>query len=139
VLPETFYDAQLITGVVRVVQSGKEATVYCCRAHPSTGAEYLAPAEARPLFPRVVRNIETCLACGVVHGDLSPFNILYWQRAIRIIDFPQAVDPYRNRSAFSLLARDVENICHYFESYGLRADAPRLAQQLWSRTMQGEL
>src|SRR4051812_3607186 len=52
----------------------------------------LEPDEAHPLFARLLHNIEGMLACRRVHGDLSPFNILYWEGQLTIIDFPQAVD-----------------------------------------------
>jgi RIO kinase 1 len=51
-----FYDQDLITDVLHVVRSGKEATVYCCQAHPSTGAEYLAAKVYRPRMFRNLRN-----------------------------------------------------------------------------------
>ena len=41
VLPESFYEDWLITEVLHVVKSGKEATVYCCRAHPHTGEKLI--------------------------------------------------------------------------------------------------
>lgn len=256
-LPQEFYEAHLITGIDHVVKSGKEATVYCCRAHPATGAEFLAakvyrprqlrsfqndaiyqqgrlvqaiddpdgpnpnglkmgagrwnkrlqravknktrrgrevqfaswvcqefqtfrrlaaagadvprpldwsgstilmeyvgddrapapqligvtlsPGEVRPLFERILRNVEIALACDRVHGDLSPFNVLYWNGGVKIIDFPQSVDIYSNSSAFALLERDVENICDYFADYGIRADPSRLARQFWRRALHAEL
>src|SRR5207245_350234 len=54
-LPQEFYEARLITGIDHVVKSGKEATVYCCRAHPATGAEFLA---AKVYRPRQVRSFQ---------------------------------------------------------------------------------
>src|SRR5437016_11044772 len=51
-----FYDQHLITDVLHEVHSGKEATVYCCAAHPSTGVEYLAAKIYRPRMFRSLRN-----------------------------------------------------------------------------------
>ncbi len=51
-----FYEDELITDVLRAVKSGKEATVYCCVAHPSTGAEYLAAKVYRPRMFRSLKN-----------------------------------------------------------------------------------
>jgi RIO kinase 1 len=51
-----FYEEDLITDVLHVVNSGKEATVYCCTAHPSTGAEYLAVKVYRPRMFRSLKN-----------------------------------------------------------------------------------
>ena len=52
----------------------------------------LRPPQARPLFERLLWNIELWLTCERIHGDLSPFNILYWEGRLTVIDFPQAVD-----------------------------------------------
>jgi RIO kinase 1 len=99
----------------------------------------LEPDEAHPLFARVMRNIELMLACRRVHGDLSPFNILYWEGRVTLIDFPQAVDATRNPHTYELLQRDIANVCRYFARYGVRADAARLAGGLWSRFILDEL
>ncbi len=237
-----FYDQQLITDVLHEAHGGKEATVFCCAAHPSTGMEYLAakiyrprmfrslrndaiyrfsrvqrdeegqaehgnkrrgsaatrktergraaqvaswieyeyltqrmlyehdadvpqtfayignavlmeyiggfeePAprlsdvelaedEAQPLFDCIMHNIEQALSLGRIHGDLSAYNILYWQGEVRLIDFAQAVDPYHNSDVYSLLQRDIERTCHYFACYDLRADARALAHAMWVRHM----
>jgi RIO kinase 1 len=239
-----FYEEDLISDVLHVVKSGKEATVYCCRAHPATGAEYLAAKvyrprmfrslrndavyrqsraqrdergrevrgrrrlpdpksargrasqisawigyeyetqrrlydagadvprpisqtgnavlmeyigdedgtaapllreveltreEAAPLFERILRNIELWLACDRIHGDLSAYNVLYWQGAVTIIDFAQAVDPRYSADVYPLLARDVARICAYFARYGVAADPSDLASDLWQRYLRGEL
>jgi RIO kinase 1 len=243
---ETFYEDDLITDVLAMVKSGKEATVYCCAAHPSTGLEYVAakvyrprmfrslrndavyrasrpqvdakgregrgakrwnvtaketergraakinawicyeyetqrllydagadaprplaqsgnavlmeyiggepgtPApllrevtlgreEAAPLFERVMRNIELWLMCDRVHGDLSAYNMLYWDGAITIIDFAQAVDPRYNPAVGDLLARDIARVCQYFARFGVEANASALASDLWLRYLRAEL
>lgn len=99
----------------------------------------LAPDEARELFYALMRNIELWLSHNYVHGDLSAFNVLYWQGAVTVIDFPQAIDPRMNRNAFDLLLRDIGNVCDYFEQYGVAQDAFGLARRLWSRFVRGEL
>ena len=242
----TFYEEDLITDVLSVVKSGKEATVYCCAAHPSTGLEYVAAkvyrprmfrslrndavyrasrpqvdaqgregrgarrwnataketergraamvsawiryeyetqrllydagadtprplaqsgnavlmeyigggpgepapllrevtlerAKAIPLFERVLRNIELWLACDRIHGDLSSYNMLYWDGAITIIDFAQAVDPRYNLAVGELLARDIARVCQYFTRCGVAADAASLASDLWQRYLRAEV
>ncbi len=236
------YTQRLITDVLCEAHSGKEATVYCCIAHPSTGADYLAakiyrprmfrslrndaiyrfsrvqrdeqgqaehgnsrrgsaatrksekgraaqvaswieyeyqtqrllhshgadvprplaqvgnavlmeyigesehPAdrlsdvllttdEAPALFERILFNIELTLEHGRIHGDLSAYNILYWQGKITLIDFAQAVDPYHNSDVFSLFARDIERVCQYFADYGVQASPRSLARSIWTRHM----
>ena len=91
----------------------------------------LNPQEAKCLFDDLIRDIELALACQRIHADLSPFNILYWHGTTVIIDFPQAMDPYKNHKAFSMFARDIENVCTHFNRYGIDADAIQLARRLW--------
>lgn len=235
-----FYEDNVITDVLRVVKGGKEATVYCCRANPTLGVEFiaakvyrprmfrqlrndavyrqgravideegkavlrgrreklamlkktdfgqvlrhttwlsnefqtlkqlhaagadvpqpfassdnailmeyvgdgnfpapalsqvrLAPHAARSFFERLIHNIELMLAHDRVHGDLSAYNVLFWDDAIKIIDLPQAVNPYLNADAFTLLARDVERVCAYFARYGLHSNSTQIARDFWER------
>ena len=95
--------------------------------------------EARALFRRVYGNIELLLRENVIHGDLSAYNILYWQGSVTIIDFPQAVDPRSNQNALALLSRDIENVCEYFARYGVRTDPARMTHHLWGRFVRSEL
>ncbi|MDP9236320.1 MAG: hypothetical protein M3P30_02795 [Chloroflexota bacterium] len=100
----------------------------------------LDPDEAQPLFDRLMGNVEIALSCNRVHGDLSAFNVLYRpEGAPCVIDFPQAVDPRFNFNALTLLERDIDNLCHYFERSGVRANANRIAHDLWSRFLRSEL
>lgn len=71
-----------------------------------------------------------------IHGDLSAYNILYWDGEITLIDFPQVVqpgagEPGQNRSAFSIFERDVVRVCEYFSRQGVRADGKQLAAEMW--------
>jgi len=240
-----FYDRDLIADVLYVAKSGKEASVYCCTADPSTGLEYLAakvyrprmfrslsndaiyrhgreqrdkdgrvlrdkkrqrgnlkqtergraaqvsswiayefetqrllyeagadvpkplaqignavlmdyvgdgeqpaprlseidldPEQAQPLFDGLMRNVELALACDRIHGDLSAFNVLYWQGAATIIDFAQAVDPRHSDELYTLLERDIDRLYRYFARYGAVADPGALAADLWTRYLCGEL
>jgi RIO kinase 1 len=93
----------------------------------------LADREARALFDRLLHNIDLMLAHHRVHGDLSAYNVLYWQGDIRIIDFPQAVDPWQNPDAFTIFERDVRRLCQYFEPYGIDVDSGALARDLWRK------
>src|SRR5438874_7685890 len=67
--------------------------------------------EARDLFERIIHNVALLLENDLVHGDLSAYNVLYSDGRIVLIDFPQAVDARFNRDAFTLLTRDVANLC----------------------------
>jgi RIO kinase 1 len=239
-----FYQDHIITDVLRVVKGGKEATVYACEAHPSTGFDLLAAKVYRPkqfrtfkndadykfgrpmlngegqavrdkrlmkavaqgsrtgeaashaswlahefttmrllhehgaavpkpivqdenamlmeyfgdeyapaptlietqlpredalhIFDGLMRNVELMLTHDRIHGDLSAYNVLYWDGKATIIDFPQVIDAYGNPNAFRFLLRDVERLCQYFARYGVRSDAHRIASGMWARAMPDE-
>ena len=86
----------------------------------------LRKKEARPMFDRLLHNVDLMLAHNRIHGDLSAHNILYWEGEVKIIDFPQAVNPDVNPYAYEILLRDVTRVCQYFEKYGI-AGGPREA------------
>lgn len=236
---ETFYDQQLITDVLSLVRGGKEASVYCCEAHPTTGVDLIAakvyrprmfrqlrndkmyregreiltgegraikksdhrimravgkktafgaqvshtswlmheyntlenlyelgaavpkpighsenailmgycgdadmpasplseiqlePDEAEPLFAEVMRNIELMLKHQMIHGDLSAYNILYWNGQINLIDFPQVTNSRTNTNAYSILLRDITRVCEYFGRHGVHRNSADLTRDLW--------
>jgi RIO kinase 1 len=88
--------------------------------------------QAADLFEQTLDAVKLMLFHNVVHGDLSAYNILVWQGLITVIDFPQAVDPRKNRHAAAFLERDVARVCEYFAKFGVTADAKRLAEDLWT-------
>jgi RIO kinase 1 len=99
----------------------------------------LEPAEARAVYDRILWNVELLLRNNLVHADLSPFNILYWNGRATIIDFPQAVDARTNRNSYELLRRDLQNVTQYFSRFGVRADAERMTSDLWNRYLFAQL
>ncbi len=100
-------------------------------AAPTLSSVRLEPEEANRLFDRVVTNIRLMLAANRIHGDLSAYNILYWEGEITLIDFPQAIEPEANRSAYPIFERDVTRVCEYFQRQGVSSDPRRLAASLW--------
>ncbi|MEM9952616.1 MAG: RIO1 family regulatory kinase/ATPase [Chloroflexota bacterium] len=98
---------------------------------PTLSEVSIAPEEVEPLFREVMRNIDIMLQHGIIHGDLSAYNILYWDGGIVLIDFPQVVNIENNRHAQKILARDIERVCEYFQSMGLQVDAGVITEQLW--------
>jgi RIO kinase 1 len=86
-----------------------------------------------------MRNVELLLSNHLIHADLSPYNILYWQGEIRIIDLPQAVDARINPHAFELLTRDVNNVARYFIRCGVTADPTALTLDLWDKYQRARL
>jgi RIO kinase 1 len=63
---------------------------------------------------------------GLVHGDLSTFNLLWWRGRIVLIDLPQSVEVERNRHAGELLERDVRSLCSSFRAFGIHQDTDQL-------------
>jgi RIO kinase 1 len=243
----TFFEQNLITDVMMQVKGGKEASVYCCRAHPTTGQTLLAAKvyrprefrnlrndamyregrqiltsdgrpvkktdhrilraigkktdfgvqaqhtswlmheyvtlerlhnagaavpkpyaandnailmtycgdayiaaptlietrltqeEAEPLYVETLRNIALMLEFGSIHGDLSAYNILYWNEAITLIDFPQVTDSAGNRNALAILRRDVTRVCEYFARQGVRCDPEAVLDDLRTRYLDEEI
>jgi RIO kinase 1 len=88
--------------------------------------------EARSLYARVVHNIDLMLTYDHVHGDLSAYNILYWNGDITLIDFPQVVLPEANPASWIIFLRDVTRTCQYFSAQGVQCDAHKLASDLWT-------
>lgn len=93
----------------------------------------LTRAEARTAFDRLLWNVEIFLANHTVHADLSPYNVLWWEDAVTVIDFPQAVDARMNHNSRELLERDLANLCRHFARYGITSDPGRLANGLWNK------
>jgi len=89
--------------------------------------------EARQLFDRVILNLNLLLQNKRIHGDLSAYNILYWDGDITLIDFPQVVLPDANPVAYPIFRRDVRRVCEYFHNQGVRTDANQLAADLWRK------
>jgi RIO kinase 1 len=98
---------------------------------PALNSVALELDEAKQLFERVVYNIDLMLTHGRIHGDLSAYNILYWDGDITLIDFPQVVLPEANPASWNIFLRDVTRICQYFSSQGAHCNASKLASDLW--------
>ena len=98
---------------------------------PLLHAVALETREAQPLFDEVMHCVETMLAHGMIHGDLSAYNILYWQGRITLIDFPQVTFAESNSKAYPILRRDVQRVCDYFAQQGVQADPAAITDRLW--------
>lgn len=73
--------------------------------------------QARKTFDSILENIRLFYKSGIVHGDLSEYNILYWNDTPYIIDFPQSIDIRNHPQVSEMLERDVRNVCKYFDRY----------------------
>lgn len=87
----------------------------------------------------VMKYVMRMLCAGVVHGDLSEFNVLVDQYGPVIIDMPQAVDAAGNNNAQSMLERDVNNVTNYYAQYAPQLSVTKYAKEMWALYEDGEL
>jgi RIO kinase 1 len=95
--------------------------------------------ELEDLWEQLRRAIEQMLFRDVVHGDLSSYNVLVWGGEVAVIDFPQAVDPKKNRHAEEFLLRDVVRLGEWFERHGVHRSWERIARDLWTGWLYADL
>lgn len=103
------------------------------QAAPTLHEVHLSQVAARRLYTQALHNVELMLDHHLIHGDLSAFNILYWQGEITLIDFPQSINPQQNVNAYWIFERDLMRLCEYFAGYGIRSNPQRLAADLWKQ------
>ncbi|MGE5667192.1 MAG: PA4780 family RIO1-like protein kinase [Betaproteobacteria bacterium] len=91
------------------------------------------------LHRRLLGEVVRMLSAGVVHGDLSEFNILLGDNGPVIIDLPQAVDAAGNRHAQRMLVRDVDNLRRFFGRIAPELLATDYGKEIWALYALGEL
>jgi len=99
----------------------------------------LAEEQAREFHATLIRQVVLMLCAGIVHGDLSEFNILVDNQGPVIIDLPQAVDAAANNNASRMLERDVENLANYFGQFAPELQATQYGKEIWALYQRGEL
>jgi RIO kinase 1 len=82
------------------------------------------------IWEQLVANLALVVAAGYAHGDLSAYNLLWWDDELWMIDLPQAVDIAANPMGFDFLHRDVANITAWFGRQGLERDPEELFASL---------
>ena len=95
--------------------------------------------EAREFHARLIGEVVRMLCAGVIHGDLSEFNILAGAAGPVIIDLPQAVDAAGNNHAQAMLERDVNNLRNFFSRFAPEIGATRYADEIWALYQAGTL
>ena len=95
--------------------------------------------EARSHHQTLMTQVVRMLCAGVVHGDLSEFNVLVGSAGPVIIDLPQAVDAAGNNHAKSMLERDVLNLTTYFGRYAPELLDSEYGKEIWSLYEHGDL
>lgn len=108
-------------------------------AAPRLNDVELTPEQARIHHQFLIRQIVLMLCSGLVHGDLSEFNVLLGEEGPVIIDLPQAVDAAGNNHAFSMLERDVANMAAYFGRFAPELKATQYAKEMWALYEAGKL
>ncbi len=89
-----------------------------------------APKKPREFYERLIKEVIKLLKAGLVHADLSEFNILNNKEEPVLIDFSHALD-FRYPNVQRLLKRDVENIVRYFNKLGLKLDENVEFERIW--------
>ncbi|MEC6798434.1 PA4780 family RIO1-like protein kinase [Photobacterium sp. S4TG1] len=87
----------------------------------------------------MINYITRMLCIGIIHGDLSEFNVLVDGQGPVIIDLPQAVDASANNNAKWMLERDVNNMAHYYGQYAPELLETQYAKEMWALFQAGTL
>ena len=109
------------------------------RSAPRLGEVELSPAQAREYHAFLIRQIVRMLCVGLIHGDLSEYNVLVAPQGPVIIDLPQAVDAAGNNSALAMLERDVGNISACLGRFAPELVATEYAREMWALFENGKL
>lgn len=128
--PRGFYDGVLLMELVT------DAEGY---AAPRLNDVDLTADEAKAHHDFLMMEIVRMLCAGIVHGDLSEFNVLLGADGPVIIDLPQAVDAAGNNHAWDMLERDVDNMRNYFSQFAPELAKTAYAKEIWALFESGNL
>ncbi|WP_353371124.1 PA4780 family RIO1-like protein kinase [Aliiglaciecola sp. NS0011-25] len=131
-VPQPFgcYDGVLLMELV-TVENGDVA--------PRLNNVSMSKEQALEDHAQVMFYVMLMLCCGLVHGDLSEFNVLVDDYGPVIIDLPQAVNAAANNNAFSMLQRDVRNMTDYYAEFAPELRHTHYAEEMWALFEAGEL
>jgi RIO kinase 1 len=128
--PYNFYEGVLLMELV----TGDDGN-----AAPRLNDVELSAETAREYHAFLIKQVVHMLCAGIVHGDLSEFNILVGSDGPVIIDLPQAVDAAGNNHAKDMLARDVTNLANYFGQFASELLKTQYAKEIWALYERGDL
>lgn len=94
---------------------------------------------ARQYHQILIGEVVRMLCAGIVHGDLSEYNVLVDSNGPVIIDLPQAIDAAANNNACKMLERDVDNLATYFGQFAPELRSTDYGKEIWSLYQSGEL
>jgi len=106
---------------------------------PRLGEVDLTPDVAREYHGFLIRQVVRMLSIGLIHGDLSEFNVLVAPEGPVIIDLPQVVNAAGNNGAFAMLERDVNNLRSTLGRFAPELLETEYAHEMWSLFQKGEL
>jgi len=106
---------------------------------PRLGEVELEPDQARGYFRFLIRQVVRMLCLGLIHGDLSEYNVLVAPEGPVIIDLPQVVSAAGNNNARTMLLRDVNNIRASLARFAPELMATHFGEEMWALFEKGEL
>ncbi|MDO6564223.1 PA4780 family RIO1-like protein kinase [Amphritea sp. 1_MG-2023] len=106
---------------------------------PRLGDVLLTEEQAVEDYAVMMHYIKLMLCEGIIHGDLSEFNVLVDEYGPVVIDLPQAVDASANNSARAMLLRDVNNMTRYYAQFAPILSLSRYGEEMWSLYEEGLL
>src|SRR5688572_26594430 len=128
--PNNFHDGVLLMELVADAQGD---------AAPRLNDLSFTEAEARQHHATLIGEVVRMLCAGVIHGDLSEFNVLLAADGPVIIDLPQAVDAAGNNHAARMLLRDVDNLRRFFGQFAPSLLATDYGKEIWASYQSGML
>jgi RIO kinase 1 len=87
----------------------------------------------------LIKEVVRMLCAGIVHGDLSPYNILIGSQGPVVIDLPQAINATKNMNVCRMIKRDVDNLTHYFSQFMPQLADTDYGSEIWLLYQQGKL
>jgi RIO kinase 1 len=128
--PYNFYEGVLLMELVTDANGN---------AAPRLNDVTFSAEEARMHHRTLIKEVVRMLCAGIVHGDLSEFNILMSADGLVIIDLPQAVDAAGNNNAREMLERDVRNLSDYFGRFAPELLTTQYGKEIWALYAHGDL
>ncbi len=128
--PYNFYEGVLIMELV---------TDDAGNAAPRLNDLTFTAEDARKHHYTLIKEVVRMLCAGIVHGDLSEFNILLGSDGPVIIDLPQAVDASGNNHAMGMLERDVNNLATFFGQFAPELLSTQYGKEIWALYAKGAL